>query len=281
MAVKNQSKISKIVPLSLISIVFSVWPNVALATSVPNTFSAGEPAKASEVNKNFSALNEKIEAIKSPEAVYSVISTETLESGIVRTKLYAYELSDYSMTARLDESDPDVYVANGIEYVVNALGTFRGQYSYIGDYGTDNPSTISHSPPGVPCPAGGTLRRQSNDIVYNVSFRNEKGAFVFSNRGTDDAGIYVGCNNVTLDDGSTHSPSEYYYLEGSGSGSYSCVSRVALYGGFGGGGGKGWSKAYAPDRTSYPHIVAGVFDRSTNGSWGTYYLEIDAPEGCF
>ena len=165
---------------------------VSAEVQVPNEFSSGTPAKASEVNENFAALVEDIQGFTEPEKNYSIISSEILDSGLIRTQLYAYELSDYSMTARLDEADDDVYIADGVEYVVNALGTFRGQYSYLGDYGQPNPLTISHSPPGVSCPAGGTLQRQPNDIVYNVSIRNEKGGFVFSSRGTDDAGIYVG-----------------------------------------------------------------------------------------
>ena len=92
---------------------------------------------------------------------------------------------------------------------------------------------------------------------------------MFSNRGTSNAGIYEGgC------------ASEYYYLEGKGSGEYSCVSRAAWYGALGGGDGQGWDKVYSPDRGSYPNIVVGVFDRKTNGAWGTYYLEIDAPADC-
>ena len=253
---------------------------VSAEVQVPNEFSSGTPAKASEVNENFAALVEDIQGFTEPEKNYSIISSEILDSGLIRTQLYAYELSDYSMTARLDEADDDVYIADGVEYVVSALGTFRGQYSYLGDYGQPNPLTISHSPPGVSCPAGGTLQRQPNDIVYNVSIRNEKGGFVFSSRGTDDAGIYVGCDAVTLEDGSTYELSEYYFLEGSGSGIYSCVSKVAWHGAFGGGDGKGWSKAYAPARTIYPNIVAGIFDRATNSKWGTYYLVIDAPADC-
>ena len=42
----------------------------------------------------------------------------------------------------------------------------------------------------------------------------------------------------------------------------------------------GWSLAYAPSRLEYPNMFAGIFDRSSNGLWGTYYLEIDAPADC-
>jgi len=276
-----RKRISKLAQIgSGLVVAIFVANHLAAEIKVPNEFSSGSPAKASEVNENFSALVEDIQEITEPEKKYSIISSETLVSGLVRTKLYAYELSDFSMTARLDEADDNVYIANGDEYVVNALGTFRGHYSYVGDYGQANPMTITHSPPGISCPAGGTLQRHPNDIVYNVSIRNEKGGFVFSSRGTDDAGIYVGCDAVTLEDGSTYELSEYYFLEGSGSGIYSCVSRVAWHGAFGGGDGKGWSKAYAPASRSYPNIVNGIFDRASNGQWGTYYLEIDAPADC-
>lgn len=274
-------RISKLAQIGsgLVVLIFA-GNQLAAEIKVPNKFSSGSPAKASEVNENFSALVEDIQEITEPEKKYSIISSETLGSGLVRTKLYAYELSDYSMTARLDELDDKLYFADGVEYVVNSLGTFRGQFSYIGNYGKPNPSTISHSPPGISCPAGGTMQRHPNDVVYNVSIRNEKGGFVFSSRGTDDAGVYVGCDSVTLGDGSTFELSEYYFLEGLGSGIYSCVSRVAWYGAFGGGYGKGWSKAYAPASTSYPNIVTGIFDRASNERWGTYYLEIDAPADC-
>jgi hypothetical protein len=225
--------------------------------------------KTAEANESVSSLNTKLEAIKNPQKEYSIISSEILESGLVRTKLYAYELSDYSMTARFDESNPQYYIANGLEFVLNALGTFRGQYSYLADYSTTySDSNVASSPP-ISCPDGTALQRQSYDVVYNVSYRNESGGFVFSNRGTSNAGIYAGgC------------ASEYYYLEGKGSGEYSCVSRAAYYGAFGGGDGQGWDKVYSPDQSSFPNIVMGVFDRKTNGAWGTYYLEIDAPADC-
>ena len=64
---------------------------------VPNEFSSGSPAKASEVNENFAALVEDIQAITEPEKKYSIISSETLDSGLVRTKLYAFETISYQI----------------------------------------------------------------------------------------------------------------------------------------------------------------------------------------
>jgi hypothetical protein len=225
--------------------------------------------KTAEANKSVSSLNTELEAIKNPQKEYSIISSEILESGLVRTKLYAYELSDYSATARVDESNPQHYIFNGQEFVLNALGTFRGQYSYSADYSTIYSDSNAASSPPISCPDGTALQRQPFDVVFNISYRNESGGFVFSNRGTSNSGIYAG-----------DCASEYYYLEGKGSGEYSCVSRVAYYGALGGGDGQGWDKVYSPDQSSYPNINVGVFDRKTNGAWGTYYLEIDAPADC-
>ena len=225
--------------------------------------------KTAEANKSVSSLNTELEAIKNPQKEYSIISSEILESGLVRTKLYAYELSDYSATARVDESNPQHYIFNGQEFVLNALGTFRGQYSYLADYSTIYSDSNAASSPPISCPDGTALQRQPFDVVFNISYRNESGGFVFSNRGTSNSGIYAG-----------DCASEYYYLEGKGSGEYSCVSRVAYYGALGGGDGQGWDKVYSPDQSSYPNINVGVFDRKTNGAWGTYYIEIDAPADC-
>ena len=213
---------------------------------------------------------DKVEAITNPHRDYSIISSENLDSGLVRTKLYFYELQDFSTTARRDEDNSGLYIYNGHESVVNALGTFRGHYSFRADYGTTYSDPRGPNSPPISCPDGTALQRQPYDVVYDASFRNESGGFVFSNRGTVNAGIYSGCDVA-----------EYYYLEGKGSGVYSCVSRAAYYGAFGGGGGEGWSKAYAPDSgEDLPYIVVGTFDRESNAGWGTYYLEIDAPADC-
>ena len=71
----------------------------------------------------------------------------------------------------------------------------------------------------------------------------------------------------------------YFYADGKGLGIYKCITRVAYYGALGGGLGKGFPKIYVPTET-LPYSNTGVFDRTTNGLWGTYYLEIDAPADC-
>ena len=90
------------------------------ATSVPNTFSTGEPAKADQVNDNFSSLasavdanSTAISAVSNPGGSYSVLSTETLESGLVRTILYAYELSDFSGYNRYADYNPSLFLGEG------------------------------------------------------------------------------------------------------------------------------------------------------------------------
>ena len=61
--------------------------SLAEEQEIPHTFEEGQPGKASEVNENFTALNSRISAITSPEDSYSVISSESLDNGLVRTKL--------------------------------------------------------------------------------------------------------------------------------------------------------------------------------------------------
>ncbi|MDC0214602.1 hypothetical protein OAL14_07285 [Gammaproteobacteria bacterium] len=260
-------------------------------TSVPNTFKTGEPAKADQVNDNFSSLASAVDAnstaitaVSNPGGSYSVLSTATLESGLVRTILYAYELSDFSGYNRYADYNPSLFLGEGTEYIVNALGKFRGEWSYIADYSKtySDPDDADNSP--VACPDGSAMPRfDVGDVVYNLTWRNERGAFAFSNRGTVNAGIYFpqgDCSNFTDDSGVARDMVEYYYLEGKGVGIYSCVERAAYHGGFLMGEKTFWDKTYVPSRTSYPNALVGVFDRSNNGSWGTYYLEIDAPADC-
>lgn len=246
-------------------------------TKVPNEFTSGTPAKASEVNENFSDLSSKIEAISKPESSYSVLSTETLDSGLVRTTLYAYELSDYSGYSRLDTFNPNLFLGEGTEHIINALGTFRGEWSFIYDWTkTVTNNNLSETSP-IACPDGSAMVRSDSDARYSVTWRNVYGAFVFSNIGTVNAGIYY-CNpnKFTADNGSSYEFGEYYYLEGKGAGIYSCVERAAWHGAYMIAN-SFWDKVYGG---SSRQIVTGVFDRKNNGLWGTYYLEIDAPEGC-
>ena len=251
---------------------------ISAEIKVPNEFTSGTPAKASEVNENFSDLNSKIEAISKPESSYSVLSTETLDSGLVRTTLYAYELSDYSGYNRQDTFNPNLYLGEGNEHIINALGTFRGEWSYIYDYTkTVAINDLSETSP-IACPDGSAMFRSDSDARYSVTWRNVRGAFVFSNIGTINAGIY-GCttSNFTADNGTTYDFGEYYYLEGKGAGIYSCVERAAWHGAYMQGTSSSWDKVYSGSGTQ---VVTGVFDRKNNGVWGTYYLEIDAPADC-
>jgi hypothetical protein len=271
---------SKVVRIGVCLIIAVFGANLLSAeTKVPNEFTSGTPAKASEVNENFTVLNNKIESITNPEKSYSIISSETLDSGLVRTKLYAYEVGDYS-TSRYylpnitSSSEATVFVVNGAETIVNALGKFRGEYTYAANFGGEYESPDDSEYSLTRCPDGSLLPRLNNDITYMHSLRSPVGAFVLSNRGTTNAGVYWGCP----DDAKGIRGIEYYYLEGKGAGIYSCISRVAYYGAFTGSG-KGWSRASAPSN-AYPQSVVGIFDRSSNGDWGTYYLEIDAPADC-
>ena len=249
-------------------------------TKVPNEFTSGTPAKASEVNENFAALVEDIQAITEPEKKYSIISSETLESGLVRTKLYAFEESHrveqvYFSEAPLMSMGSNL-VVEGTGRLVNALGEFNDSYKYFlyvgGSY--DSPDDSEFAP--VSCPDGSELPRSNALIRYTHTLSNSEGTLTFANTGSANAGVYYGCDYYSQ----SGQGIEYYYLEGSGAGIYSCISRAAFYFALLADEQSGWSTAYAPALGNIPYASSGVFDRSSNGQWGSYYLEIDAPADC-
>ena len=169
MAVKQMFG-SKVVRIGVCLIIAVFGANLLSAeTKVPNEFTSGTPAKASEVNENFSDLSSKIEAISKPESSFLVLSTETLDSGLVRTTLYAYELSDYSGYNRQDTFNPNLYLGEGTEHIINALGTFRGEWSYIYDYTkTVTINNLSDTSP-IACPDGSAMSRSDSDARYSVT----------------------------------------------------------------------------------------------------------------
>ena len=78
-----RKRISKLAQIgSGLVVAIFVANHLAAEIKVPNEFSSGSPAKASEVNENFSALVEDIQEITEPEKKYSIISSETLGSGL-------------------------------------------------------------------------------------------------------------------------------------------------------------------------------------------------------
>ena len=91
------------VALNIVCLV-ALASTISLRADVPNVFESGKPAKASEVNENFSALVEDIQRITAPEKKYSIISSETLDNGLIRTKLYAYEESHYAGYAYVNDA---------------------------------------------------------------------------------------------------------------------------------------------------------------------------------
>ena len=255
-----------------------VSTQLAAETKVPNEFTSGTPAKASEVNENFSNLNSKIEAISKPESSYSVLSTETLDSGLVRTKLYAYEQASSSRQVNFLNTEvlgPDSDLeSSGLGVVIDALGQFQVDWFYRNKFARSYYDPDEAQFALVTCPDGNQILRVGTDIVLNFNFISLAGGFVLSNRGGINTGVFAGCPDPLSGLGTT-----YYYLEGFGSGVYSCVSRVAYYGARGGG---GLTYKTAPlDATGFDsYTTINTVDRTSIGEWGTYYLEIDAPAGC-
>ena len=252
-------------------------------TKVPNEFTSGTPVKASEVNENFAALVEDIQAITEPEKKYSIISSETLESGLVRTKLYAFEEFTYEQYVTYDDKtltgtfELDVFW-DSTGKGVNALGRleFSGYdqkkllTSYSpGQWGSST-EDILYAP--VTCPDGSQMSRHRNVHFRTRIFRHATGGFVLSSHDSISSGMFEGCSEFDGD---------YFYLEGRGTGIYSCVTRIAYHGstrseGFS-------SKARAPAAnfsTQVPYGTVTTYDRKSNATWGTAVLEIDAPADC-
>lgn len=254
------------------------YTNSAVAEiSVPNSFVDGQPAIAADVNDNFDALAQAINTIKYPEGEYSVLSQEELDSGLVRTTIYAYEESHFSNeqyfvdpSVTWYESTDYIWVSEGHETTVNALGHFTSSYRYVVESDDDLGEGLSSVAP-TSCPDGTEIPRETSfTIRYTYSLVSAEGTLAFSNVSSDEAGVFVGCDPVQ----------EYYYLEGAGTGRFQCIDRAAYYGAFNGGGGNGWDKLYVAGASNYPRVVTGSFDKDSNGQWGTYYIEIDAPADC-
>lgn len=276
-----RSKVARI-GIGLMITVFGA-NQLAAETKVPNEFTSGTPAKASEVNENFSDLSSKIEAISKPESSYSVLSTETLYNGLVRTKLYAYEQHSSSKQVIFHNTDSGLSSEPAVEVrqmgvVINALGKFQQDIYYRDNFNRAYSNPVGPSVAHVTCPDGSPIERALTDVVFNYSFVNLAGSFVLSSRGGANSGVFRGC----VDELGV--VKEYYYLEGLGNGVYSCVSRVAFYGSDSG----GFTSDTAPSQSwrndngmgFAPYVTVNFFDRTSNGKWGTYYLEIDAPAGC-
>ena len=262
---------------------------LAAETKVPNEFTSGTPAKASEVNENFAALVEDIQAITQPEKKYSIISSETLESGLVRTKLYAFEefiyeqliryddktLTDGTLDAFWDSTGKGVNALGRLEFSGYDQKKLLTRYS-PGQWGSST-EDILYAP--VTCPDGSQMSRHLNVHFRTRIFRHATGGFVLSSHDSKSSGMFDGCSEFAA---KSDRPSiTYFYLEGRGTGIYSCVTRVAYHGSSDHGGYN--SKARAPAAGISLQVPVGTvstYDRKSNATWGAPVLEIDAPADC-
>jgi hypothetical protein len=257
-------------------------------TQVPNEFSSGSPAKASEVNENFAALVEDIQAITEPEMKYSIISSETLDSGLVRTKLYAFEEFTYEQLLRYDDkSGADVkieLIRNSTGKGVNALGRFEFSGYTLRKLFTDySPGEWGSSTEDIPyapvtCPDGSQMSRHPNVYFRTRIFRHATGGFVLSSHDSESSGVFVGCSDFAAE--SELSSITYFYLEGRGTGIYSCITRIAYHGSANHGGFPSSAIAPASIDIQVPFGTVATYDRKSNATWGAPVLEIDAPAEC-
>ena len=278
----------KNVPISVCLLLMLSAANQPLAEiKVPNHFTSGAPAKASDVNENFAALVEDIQAIVEPEKKYSVISSETLESGLIRTRLYAFEGLTYETLFRYEDKIASEgmldLTSNLAGQGINALGAFEfsgfsmqkllTSYS-LGEWGSSE-EDILYAP--TTCPDGSEIPRHPTVYFSTRVFRYAAGGFVLSSHDSKNAGIFSGCSKLAAERG--FSSVVYFYLEGRGTGIYSCVSRVAYYGDTYGGGTQ-YAQAPAVASVSVPFGIVSTLDGSSNDAWGAAVLEIDAPADC-
>ena len=269
---------------SLALVLVSSFSSAVGEISVPNKFVDGQPAVADDVNENFNELAEAITAINQPQDAYTVLSQEELESGLVRTTLYAYEQNDffnqqYFVDPRSTLDDEDyVYVAEGRGTTINALGRFADSFRYVMTPNEDTRAGVSEVAPTL-CPDGSTIDRWTGDTIrYSYSLVGQGGTLAFSNYSSSEGGVFLGCRAYAQTFNSDWI--EYYYLEGAGTGKFQCVERAAYFGAFNGGGQSAWDKLYVQSPTTYPRISTGSYNGESNGEWGTYFIEIDAPSDC-
>lgn len=269
---------------SLALVLVGCLSNAVGEISVPNKFVDGQPAVADEVNENFDELAEAIRSINQPQDAYTVLSQEELESGLVRTTLYAYEKSNFfNEQYFVDPSDTFededyVYVAEGRGTIVNALGRFSEAFRYVMTPDEDTREPVSEIAPTL-CPDDTPIARWTGDTIrYSYSLVGQDGTLAFSNYSTSEGGVFIGCQAYAQTFNSWWI--EYYYLEGAGTGKFQCIERAAYFGAFNGGGQSAWDKLYVQSPTTYPRVSTGSYNGESNGEWGTYFIEIDAPSDC-